>query len=539
MPLPARALIILALFAALACCVPAQTPGLKNESDSSVTGKVTIKGKPAAGIVVGMRFAQAENSSPTYKATTNQDGVYRISSIRNGTYVIAPIAPAMISSDDNKLSGQTLVITGGDNAEGIDFDLVRGGVITGKVTDADGHPMIEIGVTLAIVQPSPNQRGSQLPNALTDDRGIYRIFGVHPGRYKVAVFSNRRFANSPSMSVAYYPDVQDFDKAAVVDINQGGEAPNIDIRIAPPAPGFSIAGRVVDESGNPVPNFTIGLSRIVGLDPNRTSNEGTGASAVSDSQGKFLMTNVRPGKYEVSTYGREDSDLQPQGPVSFEVVDSDVTDLVLKTARAAQVSGAVTFEGSKKPASFDATSRPSVFAYVKSDSGAGFSWAGGSGVKPDGSFVINGVKPGILTFEVHGRSRFLLTRIERDGIVQTNGIQIEGTQHVTGVQLFVTYSSGSISGVVKISNGALPSGARIVVQLARIEEPNSGFGGGEVDARGHFLIDGLAAGSYELTVVAYVPNRGRGPTTRQPVSVTDGAVTDVSVILDLAGSPNP
>ena len=529
MPLPACALIILALFAALACGVPAQTAGLKNESNSSVTGKVTIKGKPASGIVVGMRFAQAEISSPTYKATTNQDGVYRISSIRNGTYVIAPIAPAMISSDDNKLSGQTLVITSGDNAEGIDFDLLRGGVITGKVTDADGHPVIEIGVTLAIVQPSPNQRGYQLPNALTDDRGIYRIFGVHPGRYKVAVFNNRRFfANSPpSMSGTYYPDVQDFDKATVVDINEGGEAPNIDIRIAPPAPGYSIAGRVVDESGNPVPNFTVGLSRIVGLDPNRTSNEGTGASAVSDSQGKFLMTNVRPGKYQVSTYGREDSDLQPQGPVSFEVVDSDVTDLVLKTARAAQVSGAVTFEGSKKPQSFDVTSRPAVFAYVKSDSGAGFSWAGGAGVKPDGSFVINGVKPGILTFEVHGRnSRFLVTRIERDGVVQTNGIQIEGTQHVTGVQLFVTYSSGSISGVVKISNGMLPSGARIVVQLASIEEPNSGFGGGEVDARG-------------LTVVAYVPNRGRGPTTRQPVSVTDGAVTDVSVILDLAGSPNP
>jgi len=220
MPLPARALIILALFVAGTNCAFSQTAGLKNESNSSVTGKVTIKDKPAAGIVVGMHLARPERSSPTYKAITNQDGIYRINNIARGTYVIAPVAPAMVISDENNPLGQTVLITVGDSVDGVDFNLVRGAVITGKVTDADGRPVVETWVTLTNVQP-PNQPGSSynIPEGQTDDRGIYRIFGVHAGHYKVEVHDNHQWSRGgpPVMPATYYPDVQEADKATIVD----------------------------------------------------------------------------------------------------------------------------------------------------------------------------------------------------------------------------------------------------------------------------------------------------------------------------------
>jgi Carboxypeptidase regulatory-like domain len=423
--------------------------------------------------------------------------------------------------------------------------LVRGAVITGKVTDPDGHPVIETWVTLVNVQP-PNQPGSSynIPQGQTDDRGIYRIFGIHAGSYKVVVHDNHRWSRGgpPVMPATYYPDVQAADKATIVDVTEGGEVSNIDIKIGPVLPGFSIAGRVVDENGNPVPNFNIHLSRTVVVDANRNGTEYTGATSVSDAHGKFRIPNVPPGKYEVSVWGGEDSDQQLQSPVRFEVMDADVTDLVIKTARVAQVSGVVIFDGTKKPAGEEPMSQVSVIAYSRGEGEPGFSWAGGARVKADRSFVINGVRPGILSFRLAGQNGnhngFLLTRVERDGIIQTNGIQIEGTQHLTGLRLFVTSTNGSINGVVKIANGTLPPGARVMVQLSRAEEPNLGFSGGEVDARGHFLIEGLAAGNYELSVVAYVPNqRGRPSITKQPVTVGDGAATDVTVILDLTPHP--
>jgi hypothetical protein len=62
----------------------------------------------------------------------------------------------------------------------------------------------------------------------------------------------------------------------------------------------------------------------------------------------------------------------------------------------------------------------------------------------------------------------------------------------------------------------------------------------DTDSRGHFLLEGLAAGSYELRVTAYVPeSRQRPPTTKQTVTVADGVAAEVTVTLDLSPTSNP
>jgi 5-hydroxyisourate hydrolase-like protein (transthyretin family) len=526
--------MILALVVGCAVYAPSQIPSGGKGTNASVSGKVTIKGKPAAGVVVGMRLTQPGPSSPTYKATTNEDGTYRINNIAYGTYQVMPVAPALVPFDRNRERRQTLTITDGDNVENIDFDLVRGGVITGRVTDADGRALVEMSVSLRFVA-QPNQYGMYDDlHGQTDDRGKYRIFGIRAGRYKVAVDDPRRFSRgAPSLPVTYFPDVQDSDKAATVDVVEAGEAANIDIKVGPPPPLFSISGRVIDESGQPLPKVSIRLARIITYDANRTSSESGDNGAVSDQRGRFRLANLQAGKYELSTYGEQGSDLQWQAPVKIDVINSDVTDLVVKMARGALVSGTVVFEGTKPAA--EMMQRLSVMVYANSETG-GFSWAQGGSVRPDGSFVIGGLRSGSISFQVGSGARnggFTPLRVERDGVVQPNAIQIQGTDHITGLRLFVTHSSGSISGVVKITNGPLPAGAQLSVELSRPGEKNFGDGRVEVDARGHFLVDGLAAGSYELLVSAYVPNQRRPLMVRQQVTVNDGAVTDVTVTLDL------
>jgi plasmid stabilization system protein ParE len=46
-------------------------------------------------------------------------------------------------------TGKTVTIAEGETVEKIDFSLVRGGVITGRVTDADGAPVIGQRINLA------------------------------------------------------------------------------------------------------------------------------------------------------------------------------------------------------------------------------------------------------------------------------------------------------------------------------------------------------------------------------------------------------
>ncbi len=108
----------------------------------SISGRVTIKDRGVPGIAIGWRKGDVYTPfEPYQKTTTDQDGFYRISNLAPGSYSIQAAAPAFVVSDTGRQKG---VLVGEDeNVEGINFALVRGGVITGRVTDADGRPVIE------------------------------------------------------------------------------------------------------------------------------------------------------------------------------------------------------------------------------------------------------------------------------------------------------------------------------------------------------------------------------------------------------------
>src|SRR5438132_4874215 len=120
---PAPLTIIAALL--LCCAVFVQransqaTP--KNNSNATISGKVVIKGKPAPGVVVGVRSSRPAQFDPTYKATTDHDGNYHVADVPAGSYQIAPVAPAFVISEGNNLRSQMVVISEGENVEGIDF----------------------------------------------------------------------------------------------------------------------------------------------------------------------------------------------------------------------------------------------------------------------------------------------------------------------------------------------------------------------------------------------------------------------------------
>ena len=526
-----------------------QTKPTKKNSEATVSGKVTLKGKPAPSVVVGMRLSQPGDGDPTFKATTDQDGNYRISDVPAGSYGVAPVAPPFVIADANNSRGQTVVIAEDEKVEGIDFELLRGGVITGKITDADGHPVVGERVNLQSVNER-NQRGQIYPvpaNFQTDDRGIYRIFGIRPGHYKVSIgdaenFGSRPGRGRPAFPTTFYPDTTDPAKATLIEIEEGTEATKIDITLGEAVQGFSVNGRIVDgESGKPVPNVSISLSKIVTIDANNSSSNGGGTGARSDTQGEFRLEKLPAGKYSISIESPPESDLKGE-PVTFDVVDQDLTGLVIKTSTGASLSGTVVFEGIRDKNAAAAMGRAYLSALIHRDE-SNRSWSRAEWIPADGNFRLGGLEAGIANFSVGTMSTakgLTISRVERDGVVQPNGIQIQAAEHISGIRVIVAYINGSIRGVVKLENGTLPPGGRLMIQLTKPEDPNVRVQPQIVDSRGHFLIEGLAAGDYELMVVAYAPEwRRRPPTAKQPVTVVDGAATDVTVTLDLTPNPNP
>jgi hypothetical protein len=139
-----------------------------------------------------------------------------------------------------------------------------------------------------------------------------------------------------------------------------------------------------------------------------------------------------------------------------------------------------------------------------------------------------------------------ITRIERGGVEMTDGIVVAGREDITGLRIVFGKGSGKIRGQVQITGGALPDGWRMIV-TARGEKNVGGFdssgGYAEVDDKGRFVIEGLAPGEYELTLMARPEiNPGSPPRpvqnmpapVTQKVVVTKGQEAPVTMTLDLS-----
>jgi hypothetical protein len=111
--------------------------------------------------------------------------------------------------------------------------MIKGVVITGRVTNAAGAPLIDVLVNAAMVgdaDGNPARRGPIRPR-FTDDRGYYRIYGLSPGTY--IVYASNAFLTLPTPydgnAPTYHPS-STRDTAAEVMVTSGGEASGVDIR---------------------------------------------------------------------------------------------------------------------------------------------------------------------------------------------------------------------------------------------------------------------------------------------------------------------
>jgi hypothetical protein len=520
----------------------------------SVAGKVTIKGKPAAGIFVSMRTSDSGSPyEPSYKATTDQEGKYRVTDVPVGSYQVYVVAPAFVIA--NIQGTRELVVLGeGESVEGIDFALVRGGVITGKVTDADGRPAIEQRVNLLGAETEPNQRLSVnvYSGVQTDDRGVYRMFGLTAGHYRVAAGQSdegyyMNNAGRPSFKQSFYTeaaDSSDASKASVIEVTEGSETANADITLGRPGQTFAASGRIVDgENGQPIAGARFGLQYI----SDERTNSFVGANSTTNSKGEFKVENLPAGKYGIFLVAEPNSDFRSD-LVAFEIVDQDISGVLVKSTKgAASLAGSIVLENTDDKAVLAKLSQLRIQAFVQNPGGARPPNMGHTTtINADGSFRLGGLEPGIMFFSLGAPDRslvkgFTISRVERDGVVEPRGLEIKNGDQITGVRLVLSYGNATVRGVVKFEDGPLPAGAHVYIRLTKDGEtrPNmQSMQPPQVDSRGHFIIQGIPGGLYYFETNIFVPGvvtRPRPP-VKQQVNVLDGVVTDVTITLD---NPKP
>ena len=327
--------------------VEAQQTERTDESRSgTITGRVVNEsGQPMVGATVFVRAAGG-GSTLNRNTSTNTEGDFQLAGLEHALYYITASSPAYVSppfDPDAPISTYRV----GDSVR---LELMRGGVITGTVTNAAGEPVVGVRVRALMVR---DQNGKPLRGRVpgwgerqTDDRGIYRIYGLGTGTFIVQAGGG---GPQGSMSVTdfdapTYAPSSTRDSAAEIQVRSGEET-TVDIRYRAD-PGHSISGTVKLQgtSGANLSLVQVGEETI----PTNSTFQTPGARG-------FTIYGVGDGDYQLmaqEVVGQITNVMTTPGlavsdPVKVSVRGADVAGLELTTKPLASISGRVALEPSK------------------------------------------------------------------------------------------------------------------------------------------------------------------------------------------------
>jgi hypothetical protein len=538
-----RISIIVVLLLTLA--IQAQTTR-PDPNTAAISGRVTLNGKPAKHINVTL--VPGPYGSPDtpgrQKVKTDDEGRYQFKNLAAGRYGL--VAASYINTSADLLESATkpfkvCTVATGEELKDVEIVMVRGGVITGRITDADNQPVIAMRVKLSYLDAQGKKQ--MFPAFVTneemfptDDRGVYRLFGLPPGRYLLSVGVDVRGGQISLDNVrgfyplTYYPSVAEESQATIIEVKAGEEAADINIKLPLLEKAYEVTGRIVNaETGQPM---SAGLYNFGKMQGERMSVLVLGMPA--DEQGNFRIVGLTPGQYGVVSTDSVASDFFAD-PVKFEIVDKDVGGLELKLQRGATINGLAVIEGNNDAVILNKLA--DMFIVTKNISYTQISNLEPSGAKlqANGRFSLTGLRPGRLRFDLRGQQQsFSILRVEHNGAQLREGLEVKAGEQINDVRVIIAYSTGTVRGIVNVVNGQLPNDSAVQIELIRDgAAPVSRLV--EMDSNKRFVLQGVADGEYEL--IARLLSRSNNTVTNvsqpQRIRVTNGATNDVTLILNL------
>lgn len=256
---------------------------LGNDDLGRVEGTITAEGLPLTDGCVDAELIQEEPDQETFvgrAADAGPDGRFHLGALPTGDYRISfseCVWPRTYLTEwyDDRPSqdlAAAVHVEAGEALQGIDADLARGGVVSGRVTDEAEQPLEGICIN----------DGS----ARTDADGRYRLTGLPTGTVKVGFAGDECFSSGRYFG-EWWDDKTDEDSADPVPVVAGQETIGIDARLRL---GGWIAGQVTDDEGNPIPNVCVSIPQ---------GQYGSLARDTTDEDGRYLLSPLETGEYPV------------------------------------------------------------------------------------------------------------------------------------------------------------------------------------------------------------------------------------------------
>lgn len=292
-------------------------------------------------------------------ATTDDAGRYSFTTLPAGRYGLSATRPGHVSVTYGQRQpgrpGTQIQLSDGQKFRA-DMQVPKGGVITGTVLDENGEAAPQTSVRVMRFITSNGERSLSGSNsATTDDRGIYRVFGLMPGDYVVC--ATPRNANTgefgrmeameaemqalqsaaaqvsaeqaqalreritsiqgsmpsadaetpPGYAPICYPGTISASGAAPVSLGVSEERGAVDFQLQL-APLARIEGVVVNSTGGQITQTNVTLADATSL-----GNSTLNMSARPDAEGRFRIQSVPPGQYRLTARSTIAPARQPPG----------------------------------------------------------------------------------------------------------------------------------------------------------------------------------------------------------------------------------
>lgn len=240
-----------------------ETVASNTNISGTITGRVVDEnGEPLPNVPVGV-YARGGRSARSFSA--DEKGEFRADNLAPAAYSINARLPGyVVENDQQSVDDEPRYFHPG---ESVTLRLIKGGVITGRVTDAEGKPIVAVGVRAVRTR---DERGRRLQSGgygllrQTDDRGVYRIYGLPPGSYIVVAGGGDQFSGArPS---AYDEDVPTYAPSNTRDgatefVVRSGQETTADISYRG-VRGHSVSGEIVGANLPDNYSFPVSLAAL-------------------------------------------------------------------------------------------------------------------------------------------------------------------------------------------------------------------------------------------------------------------------------------
>jgi uncharacterized protein (DUF2141 family) len=168
-------------------------PARAAQGAGSIAGVVVSTDTPPQPVRRAIVSVSGPGIPSNLSVVSDDRGRFAIRNLAPGRYAVraskAAFLPATYGAAQPGAPGTAVAVVAGQTAD-IRIAVTRGAVITGTVRDHLGHPApgVEVTVTPAKEIASPGGVRLDSDSIFTDDRGVYRAFGLTPGEYVVSAF---------------------------------------------------------------------------------------------------------------------------------------------------------------------------------------------------------------------------------------------------------------------------------------------------------------------------------------------------------------